>query len=134
MTMEFWQFIATFFWIYIFFAYLMILISIFRDIFDDHQLHGVLKAVWILVLIFIPFLGALIYVIARHKGMQERTLARAAAAQSDANNYIRSVAGAGTSSVDDIAKAKALLDSGAITQAEFDSLKAKALAATKVAA
>ena len=124
--MNFWDFLVDVFWIYIFFAYLMVLFSIFRDIFSDHKLHGVAKAIWILVLIFIPFAGALVYLIARHKGMQERALAAAKAAQDSQSNYIKSVAG--TSTTDDIAKAKSLLDSGTINQAEFDQLKAKALA------
>ena len=123
--MNFWQFIVDVFWIYVFFAYLMVLFGIFRDIFADHKLHGVGKAIWVLVLVFIPFLGALIYLIARHRGMQERALAQAQAQQSQTNDYIRSVAG--SSATDDIAKAKALLDAGTITQAEFEALKAKAL-------
>src|SRR6195952_2786747 len=126
LAMNFWDFLVDVFWIYIFFAYLMVLFSIFRDIFSDHKLHGVAKAIWILVLIFIPFAGALVSLIARHKGMQERALAAAKAAQDSQSNYIKSVAG--TSTTDDIAKAKSLLDSGTINQAEFDQLKAKALA------
>ncbi|MCU1475644.1 MAG: hypothetical protein JWQ64_337 [Subtercola sp.] len=125
--MNFWDFIVDVFWIYIFFAYLMILFSIFRDLFSDHKLHGVFKAIWILVLIFIPFLGALVYLISRHKGMTERAQAAQKAAQDAQANYVRSVTSSG-SPTDDIAKAKALLDSGAINQAEFDKLKASALA------
>ena len=125
--MNFWDFLVDVFWIYVFFAYLMILFSIFRDLFSDHKLHGVAKAIWVLVLIFIPFLGALVYLISRHAGMTERAQAAQKAAEDAQASYVRSVASTG-SPTDDIAKAKALLDSGAISQAEFDKLKASALA------
>ena len=123
---NFWSFIWIVIWCFVFFAYLMVLFQILGDLFRDHQLAGIWKGVWILVLIFIPFLGALIYLIARGRGMGERKLAEAQAAQAAQASYIQSVAGS-TSTVDDIAKAKGLLDAGTITQAEFDSLKAKAL-------
>jgi Short C-terminal domain/Phospholipase_D-nuclease N-terminal len=131
---NFWQFIVDVFWIYVFIAYLMVLFGIFRDIFADHKLHGVLKAIWIIVLVFIPFLGALIYLISRHKGMQERAIAAAQAQQAQTTDYIRTVAGSsGSSAADDIAKAKALLDAGTITQAEFEKLKAAALGTPQAA-
>jgi uncharacterized membrane protein len=124
--MNFWDIVEIFFWSFVFVAYLMILFSILGDLFRDHKLNGWFKAIWIIFLIFVPFLTALIYLIARGRGMSERQLAAQKAAQQDANNYIRSVAG--SSATDDIAKAKALLDAGTITQAEFDKLKAAALA------
>ena len=124
--MNFWDFIVDVFWIYIFFAFLMILFGIFRDLFSDHALPGGYKALWVIFLIFFPALGALVYLIARHKGMALRTQARNEQAQAAANNYIKSVAG--SSRTDEIGKAKALLDSGAISAAEYESLKAKALA------
>ncbi|MFE5410746.1 SHOCT domain-containing protein [Microbacterium sp. NPDC056569] len=126
----FWDFILWFFWIFVFVAYLMVLFSIIGDIFRDHELNGWLKAVWILFLIFVPFLTALIYLIARGSSMQKRSIEQAQELRAAQDAYIRQTAGTGGSSAaDDIAKAKSLLDSGAISQAEFDALKAKALAA-----
>ncbi|MET1043206.1 MAG: SHOCT domain-containing protein [Microbacteriaceae bacterium] len=125
--MDLWSWIVWFFWVYVFMAYLMVLFSIFADLFRDHTLNGWLKAVWIIFLIFVPFLTALIYVIARGSGMQKRSIARAQEMQGQQDAYIRSTAGA-SSPTQDIAKAKSLLDSGAITQAEFESLKSEALA------
>ena len=130
-----------FFWVFVFVAYLMvifsiigdlfawfwILITIIGDLFRDHTLSGWWKAVWIIFLVFLPFLTALVYLIARGNSMQKRAMAQAQEMQSAQAEYIRQTAGT-SSAADDIAKAKTLLDSGAITQAEFDSLKAKALA------
>jgi hypothetical protein len=123
------EFILWFFWIFVFVAYLMVLFSIIGDIFRDHELNGWGKALWILFLIFVPFLTALIYLIARGNGMQKRGMAQAQEMRAAQDAYIRQTAGTGGGAADDIAKAKSLLDSGAITQAEFDALKAKALAA-----
>ena len=122
--------IAWLFWVFVFFAYLMVLFSIIGDLFRDSELNGWVKAIWIIFLIFVPFLTALIYLIARGNGMTKRGLAQAAEQRKLQDEYIRQTAGtaAPASSVDDIAKAKSLLDSGAITQAEFDAIKAKALA------
>lgn len=125
-----WDFILWFFWIFVFVAYLMVLFSIIGDLFRDDSLNGWLKAIWILFLIFVPFLTALVYLIARGNGMQKRSIAQAQELRAAQDAYIRQTAGSGGSSAtDDIAKAKSLLDSGAISQAEFDALKAKALAA-----
>ena len=124
-----WDFVLWFFWIFVFVAYLMVLFSIIGDIFRDHDLNGWLKAIWILFLIFVPFLTALVYLIARGNSMQKRSIAQAQEMRAAQDAYIRQTAGSGSSAADDIAKAKSLLDSGAISQAEFDALKAKALAA-----
>jgi hypothetical protein len=110
-----------------FIAYLMVMFSIIMDLFRDHEVSGLMKAVWIICLIFLPFLTALIYLIARGGGMAERNVKSAQAMQAQQDAYIKSVAGGGASPADQIAQAKALLDSGSITQAEFDQLKAKAL-------
>lgn len=126
---NFWDIIWDIFYIFLFVAYLMVLIRIWIDLFSDHTLNGWFKAIWIVVLIFAPFLGALVYVIARGKGMAERQLGRMQQAQSETDAYIKQVAsGSGPSSAQQIADAKALLDSGAVSKAEFDQLKAKALA------
>ena len=122
--------IAWFFWVFVFFAYLMVLFSIIGDLFRDSTLNGWVKAIWIIFLIFLPFITALVYLIARGNGMTKRSMEQASEMQKAQAEYIRQTAGTAgpASGVDDIAKAKSLLDSGAITQAEFDSLKAKALA------
>jgi hypothetical protein len=127
--MDLWSWIAWFFWVFVFFAYLMVLFSIIGDLFRDSELNGWVKAIWIIFLIFVPFLTALIYLIARGNGMTKRSIAQATEMRKAQDEYIRQTAGSGSSSAaDDIAKAKALLDSGTITQAEFDALKTKALA------
>jgi len=114
---------------FLFFAWIMCLFWIFGDIFRSRDLGGVAKTLWVLFVIFIPWLGILVYLIARGKGMQERQLEQAKDMQRAQNEYIKSVAASSsTSATDQIASAKGLLDSGAITQAEFDQLKAKALA------
>lgn len=110
--------------IFIFIAWLMALFSIITDLFRDPETSGVAKAIWLVFLLFVPFLTALIYLIVRGRGMSERAHAQAKAQRTATDDYIRSVAG---SSTDQIAKAKQLLDSGAITPAEFETLKAKAL-------
>jgi hypothetical protein len=125
--MELWSLVLWFFWVFVFVAYLMVLFSILGDLFRDHTLSGWWKAVWIIFLIFVPFLTALIYLIARGQGMTKRSIEQAQELRSQQDAYIRATAG-GSSAADDIAKAKSLLDSGAISQAEFDALKAKALA------
>ena len=95
------------------------------DLFRDHKLSGWLKAIWIIFLIFVPFLTLLVYLIARGSGMARRGAAEAQQIQAAQADYIKSVAG--SSATDEIAKAKELLDAGTITQAEFDAIKAKAL-------
>ena len=114
-------------WWFLFFAYLVILFQIIGDLFRDHELSGWWKALWIIGLIAVPFLIALIYIIARGKGMAERQLQAVQQAKSDTDSYIREVA-AGKSPAEHIADAKALLDAGTIDQSEFNQLKAKALA------
>nr|WP_052226394.1 SHOCT domain-containing protein [Microbacterium mangrovi] len=115
-------------WIYIFMAFLFVLFGIFRDIFRDKDLNGWLKALWIIFLIFIPVLGALIYLVARGRGMAQRNASDLAAAQREQNQYIKSVAGSAQSPSEEIASAGKLLASGAITTEEYEKLKAKALA------
>ncbi|PWB98560.1 hypothetical protein DF220_10155 [Salinibacterium hongtaonis] len=103
----------------------MALFSIIADLFRDRELSGWWKAVWLLFLFVVPFLTALVYLIARGRGMAERQYEQVAQAQSATDNYIRTVAGSNPS--DEIATAKSLLDSGAITPAEYETLKARAL-------
>jgi amino acid permease len=120
-----WNVIGIFFWSFAFIAYLFALFAIIGDLFRDHKLNGVFKAIWILFLIFVPFLTALVYLIARGGGMAERQVKQVKEAQSATDQYIRTVAGSSPS--DEIAKAKALLDAGTITPAEYDAIKAHAL-------
>ena len=124
---NFWDLIWWFLWAFVFIAYLFALFAIIGDLFRDHKLSGWWKAVWIIFLIFVPFLTALIYLIARGNGMAERSQKEAKQYQAATDQYIRQTVGAASPS-DEIAKAKALLDSGTITQAEYDQLKTKALA------
>jgi ABC-type multidrug transport system fused ATPase/permease subunit len=111
---------------FLFFAYLIILFHIVVDLFRDSELAGGYKALWLIGLVLVPFLTALIYVLARGKGMAERQRLALQRARSDTEAYIREVAG--KSPAEQIADAKALLDAGTISQVEFDRLKEKALA------
>jgi hypothetical protein len=125
-TVDFWDILWFILISFVFVAYLMVLFSIIGDLFRDHNTSGWVKAIWILFLIFAPFLTALIYLIARGKGMAERQMKQAQEMKAMQDAYIKDVAG--SAPADQIARAKELLDSGAISQAEFDALKAKALA------
>ena len=121
----FWTMILFFFWV----AWIWVLVIILGDLFRRHDTSGWAKAFWLIFLILIPFLGVLIYLIVNSTGMSERAAAQAEANKAQFDNYVQTVASQqGTGTAGEIEKAKALLDSGAITQAEFDALKAKALA------
>lgn len=126
--MSFWEVIWFSFVTFCFVAYLMVLFSIVADLFRDRDLSGWLKAVWVVALIFVPFLTALIYLIARGKDMAERSAQRSEAMRQQQEAYIRETAGRATPA-DEIAQARALLDQGAITPAEYEHLKGKALGA-----
>ncbi|WP_158863090.1 SHOCT domain-containing protein [Leifsonia sp. AG29] len=123
---NFWSVVWLFFWSFAFVAYLFALFAIISDLFRDHKLNGWWKALWIIFLIFVPFLTALVYLIARGPGMAERSQREARQVQSATDQYIRTVAQA--SPADEIAKAKALLDAGTISPEEFAHLKSRALA------
>lgn len=124
--MSIWDLVAWFFWSFVFISYLMVVFTIIGDIFRDSSLNGWLKAVWVIFLVFLPFLTSLVYLIARGQGMAQRRGEQIAELQAAQTAYIRETAG--SSPADDITKARGLLDSGVITQAEFETLKAKALA------
>ena len=118
-------------WFYFLFLWIMVLFHILGDLFRDHTLSAVTKTLWVLFLVFLPFLAALVYLLTRGKGMAERAAARQQQAQEQFDGYVRSVATPGDgapSPAEQIARAKELLDAGTIDQAEFDRLKAKALA------
>jgi hypothetical protein len=118
-------------WFYFLFLWIMVLFHILGDLFRDHTVSAVTKTLWVLFLVFLPFLAALVYLLTRGKGMAERAAARQQQAQEQFDSYVRTVATPGdatASPADQIARAKQLLDAGTIDQAEFDRLKAKALA------
>ncbi len=115
----------TMLWFFLFVIWIWILITIIADLFRRHDFGGWAKAAWLIFLIVIPYLGVLVYLIAYHKGMAERNIKQVQDQQSQFDSYVKSVAGGPAT---EIANAQALLDKGSITQAEFDALKAKALA------
>ena len=128
MTNDFGEVLLWSFWFFIWIAAIMVWFRCLFDMFSDHTLSGWGKAGWAIVLIFIPWLGALIYLIARGRSMTERQAKAVEQAQAAQADYIKQVAGSGSTPADQIASAKSLLDSGAVTQVEYDALKAKALA------
>ena len=128
MTNDFGEVLLWSFWFFIWIAAIMVWFRCLFDMFSDQTLSGWGKAGWAIVLIFIPWVGALIYLIARGRSMTERQAHAVHQAQAAQADYIKQVAGSGSSPADQISSAKSLLDSGAITQDEYDALKAKALA------
>ena len=121
----FWTMIIFFTWV----VWIWMMVAILTDVFRRRDISGLSKAVWTVFLIVLPFLGALIYLIANHDGMADRNIKQHQAAQAQMDDYVRSVAkDGGGGAAAEIEKAKALLDSGAISQPEFEAIKAKALA------
>jgi hypothetical protein len=115
-----WSMIIFFFWV----IWIWIVITVLIDVFRRHDIGGFAKALWVIFVVILPWLGVLIYLIVEHDGMRERSVKQARAQQEQFDQYVREAAGG---SADEIAKAKQLLDQGAITQEEFDALKTKAL-------
>lgn len=134
--MEFWSSFWNIIWIFvsafIFIAYLIALFSIISDLFRDRELKGGWKALWLIALVFVPFITSLVYLIARGKGMADRAYQNATQNAVATEDYIRNVAN--TSPSDEIVKAKALFDSGVISADEYEALKARALGHGSVAA
>ena len=126
-TTDFGEVLLWSFWFFIWIAALMVWFRCLFDMFGDSSLSGWAKAGWAIVMIFMPWLGALIYLIARGRSMTQRQMEAAQQRQAEQENYIKSLAGP-SSPADEIARAKDLLDSGVIDQAEFDAMKSKALA------
>ncbi len=124
---------ASFLWdilvVFAFVIWFWLLITVFADIFRRHDTSGFAKVLWVIFVIIAPYLGVLIYLLVEHKGMAERNVKQVEAQQAQMDAYVKSVAGSG-GAASEIEKAKALLDSGAITQAEYDAIKAKALASS----
>jgi Phospholipase_D-nuclease N-terminal/Short C-terminal domain len=119
----FWSMIIFFAWV----VWIWMMITILSDVFRRRDMSGWGKAAWTVFLIVVPFLGALIYLIANHDGMADRNVKQAQAAQAEFDDYVKTVATNGGGPSAEIEKAKSLLDSGAINQSEFEALKAKAL-------
>jgi hypothetical protein len=115
-----WSMIIFFFWV----IWIWIVITVLIDIFRRHDIGGVAKALWVIFVVILPWLGVLVYLIVEHDGMRERSVKQAQAQRQQFDDYVRDTAGG---SAGEIAKAKELLDAGTITQEEFDALKAKAL-------
>ena len=115
-----WAMIVFFAWV----IYIWIVITVLVDLFRRHDIGGWGKAGWVVFVIVLPFLGVLVYLIAQHEGMRDRSAKQAQAQQQQFDQYVREAAGG---SAAEIAKAKELLDAGTITQAEFDAIKAKAV-------
>jgi hypothetical protein len=118
-----WTMLIFFLWI----TWFWLLITVFADVFRRHDASGLTKVLWIIFVIVLPFLGVFVYLIANHEGMTQRNVKQAQAQRAQMDDYVRSVASSGGAAAE-IEKAKGLLDSGAITQAEFDAIKQKALA------
>ena len=119
----FWTILVFFLWV----AWFMLLFRVFGDVFSRHDIGGGTKTLWLIFVILVPFLGVFVYLIANNDGMTERALQRAQAQQKQVDEYVRTTAASGNPTAQ-IGDAKKLLDSGAITQAEFDAIKQKALA------
>jgi Short C-terminal domain/Phospholipase_D-nuclease N-terminal len=118
-----WTMFIFFLWI----IWFWLLFTVFVDVFRRHDISGGKKALWLIFVIILPFLGVFVYIIAENDGMTQRNLERSQAQKAQMDDYVRQTAGSGGAAAE-IDKAKQLLDSGAISQAEFDQLKAKALA------
>ncbi len=119
-----WDILILFAW----FIFLWIAITVLIDVFRRHDISGWGKAAWVVFVVVLPWIGVLVYLIVNHQGMADRRYKEAQAAQTQFDDYVRQAAGTASPTAE-IARAKELLDSGAITQAEFDAIKAKALSA-----
>jgi hypothetical protein len=120
----FWTMLVFFLWV----LWFWLLFTVFVDIFRRSDLSGWGKAGWLIFTIVLPYLGVFVYLIAQHEGMAQRNVERAQAQRAQLDSYVRETAGSGGGAAAEIEKAKGLLDSGAITQTEFDAIKQKALA------
>ena len=115
-------------WFFLFFIWIWILITVFADIFASHDLSGWAKALWVIFVIVMPYLGVFVYLIARGHKMSEHAREAAQAQDAAAKQYIRDAAGTGGSAADELARLADLKDKGVIDDAEFQRLKAKVLA------
>lgn len=121
----FWTILIVFAWV----IFIWIAVTVFIDLFRRRDISGWAKAAWVIFVVVLPWIGVLAYLIFNHDGMAERSNKEVAASQAQFDDYVRKAAGTG-GPASEIEKAKQLLDSGAITQAEFDAIKAKAIGST----
>ena len=119
----FWSFL----WFFLFFIWIWLLIVVFSDIFRSHDLSGWAKAIWCIFIIFLPYLGVFVYLIARGGKMHEHAVAQAQAQDQAMRQYVQNVAGSGGSTADELARLADLREKGVISDAEFEQLKAKAM-------
>jgi hypothetical protein len=119
----------SFLWFFLFFIWIWLLITVFADIFRDHEMSGWAKAAWVIFVIILPYLGVFVYLIARGGSMAQRAVKQQQQAQEQFDSYVKSVAGSGgaTSTADELARLADLKSQGVISDAEFEQLKAKAL-------
>jgi hypothetical protein len=115
-------------WFFLFFIWIWLLIVVFGDIFRSHDLSGLAKTLWVLFVIFLPYLGVFVYLIARGHKMQEHAAEQASQQNAMMQQYIRNATAGGTSSADEIARLAGLRDQGVLSEDEFQTAKAKALA------
>jgi hypothetical protein len=120
-----WSMLVFFAWV----IFIWVAITVLIDVFRRHDISGWGKAGWTVLVVILPWLGVLIYLIVNHQGMAERRYRESANAQAQFDDYVRTTAGSGGGAANEIERGKRLLDDGAITPAEFESIKAKALAA-----
>ena len=119
-----WTTLIVFAWV----IFIWIAITVLIDVFRRHDTSGWAKAFWVIFIVLLPWIGVLVYLIVNHDGMNERRMKESQAAQSQFDDYVRKTAGTGGGAASEISQAKELLDNGTITQAEFDAIKARALA------
>ena len=115
-----WSMLIFFVWV----IWIWIVVTVLIDVFRRHDIGGFAKALWVIFVVILPWLGVLIYLIAEHDGMRERSMRQAQSQKAEFDQYVRETAGG---SAAEIARAKELLDAGTISQAEFDAIKAKAI-------
>lgn len=119
-----WTILIIFAWV----IWFWMLIVVIGDVFRRHDIGGLKKTIWLIFIIFLPFIGVFAYLIANSDGMAQRSAEREQAQRAQFDDYVRSTAGSGGGAAAEIDRAKQLLDTGAITQEEFQAIKAKALA------
>lgn len=122
------QIVITMMWFFLFFLWIWIAITVLIDVFRSHDMGGFAKALWLVFIFFIPFLGVLVYLLARGHKMQEHQAAAAKASQEQFSAYVKETAGTSESSAEQLTKLAALHDSGKLSDAEFEAQKAKILA------
>lgn len=122
------QIVITMMWFFLFFLWIWIAITVLIDVFRSHDMGGFAKALWLVFIFFIPFLGVLVYLLARGHKMQEHQVAAAKASQEQFSAYVKETAGTSESSAEQLTKLAALHDSGKLSDAEFEAQKAKILA------